>query len=116
MKDEEKERRRQDIRLTLAPVGQAAGILALFVIAFLIPFVFILKANVLGFWWTVLLVLYLSIICGIYWVVLHRRHMMDLRGLMGDEAFYEHFPKEKIWDERLARFGAWRDRVFRKDR
>ena len=49
MKDEEKERRRQDIRLTLAPVGQAAGILALFVIAFLIPFVFILKANVLGF-------------------------------------------------------------------
>jgi len=113
--DEEKRRRRQDIRLTFAPVLETAGILALFIIAFLIPIVFVVKADKLGFWWTVLLVVYLVFICGVYWVVLHRRRMLDLRGLMGSEAFYEAFPKEKIWDERFARLHAWWERVLHRE-
>ena len=100
------------LRLSLGPVGQAAGIFLLFAAVFLIPIFFLFKADKLGIWWTVLLVLYLSILCGIYWIILHRRRMLDLRGLMGSEAFYKAFPREKVWDDRLIRFRRWLDRVF----
>jgi len=113
--DESRRQRREDRRLSAAPVLETAGILALFIIVFLIPIVFLFHADKLGIWWTVLLVTYLVILCGIYWVILHRRRMLDLRGLMGNEAFYAAFPKEKVWDERFARFHAFWDRLLHRD-
>jgi len=94
-----KENRLADFFLSLQPLLQTGGIVFAFILLFLVPIVIGLHAQELKLFWIILVILYLSLLISIYWIVLNRRKDLDLRGIMGDETFYEAYPRAKMWDE-----------------
>ena len=71
-------------------------------------------ANVFGYWWFVLVLLYMLLFLSIYAFLIKPRDMARLRYMLGDEAFFELFPKElKREIRRLSRENAKHERELR---
>ena len=62
----------------------------------------------LGYWWSILMLLYIGLFMFAGLAIRWRREMDEFRRLLGDEQFFAQFPKEWKREQRLK---AWRARI-----
>lgn len=66
-----------------------------FTLGSLPPILLFCSADKLGYWWTILLILYIAIIIAVAGIILYFREIRALRIILGDELFFKKFPREK---------------------
>ena len=59
------------------------------------PILLFCSADKLGYWWIILLILYISIIIAVTGIILYFKNIKALRVILGDELFFKQFPREK---------------------
>lgn len=59
------------------------------------PIFLFCSADKLGYWWTILLVLYITLIVAVTGIILYFKEIRAFRRILGDELFFKKFPREK---------------------
>lgn len=58
------------------------------------------NAPTLGWWFVPVLVVYFTLLVFLLALILRRHELREMRALLGDETFYEKFPKERRREEK----------------
>ena len=87
---------------SLLPVAQVFLVGAVAFVLFLIFVVIFMSAERLGVLFFPALFAYFAVLALVGAYLYHRKELLQLHALLGDEAFYRLYPKEKKRDERRA--------------
>lgn len=81
--------------LALLPFVQVLLLVALAFGLFSVFLLIFLNADHLGYFFLPTLFLYCGILAAIPYILYRRRELLEIHALLGDEAFYERYPREK---------------------
>ena len=98
-KDKQK---KENSLLSLLPLAEVFLVGAVAFVLLVIFVVIFLSAQRLGGWFFPVLFAYFAILALAAAYLYHRKELLQLHALVGDETFYRLYPKEKKRDERRA--------------
>lgn len=98
--------------LVLTPVFQCLlAVLATAVFAILPVVLVFSNFETLGILWLPILFVYTLFLSVVCWQIYRYQEMQAERFIMGDEVFFEAYPRFKKFEERKKKFKAWRKKL-----